>query len=91
MKLLFCERCGDVVKLRRDYRSCECGHVGGKYLSDGWHAEVSADAVVLGVANDTMRRALEAFKAGSDDSGHRTLSAWVMGADAPRVKWEAKP
>lgn len=87
MKLLFCTFCADVVKLTKvTPRYCECGRVWGHYLADGAHAIVSADAVVIGVDNHTLRRALDA--ATSTDAGHRTLAAWVMGHDAPRVRWE---
>ncbi len=88
MKLLFCEFCADVVKLQKSRRWCECGKTGGHYLSDGAHASVTAGAVVIGIDNRTMRSALQARE--SDDAGHRTLAAWLMGKDAPRVRWESQ-
>jgi hypothetical protein len=35
MKLIFCEKCHDLVKLKKKMdRTCECGEFGGKYVDD---------------------------------------------------------
>ena len=86
MKLLFCAECGDVVLLRRVRRFCECGRVSGLYRPDGAHADVSRDAQVIGLVNGDVRAAL-AF-AEHPDAGYRTIRAWLMGRDAPRVHWQ---
>jgi len=88
MKLLFCRRCGDVRKLQKSITYCECGHVYGSYRSDGAHALVSPDAEIIGIDNHTLQRASAARD--HADSGYRTLAAWLMGKDAPRVEWERK-
>lgn len=88
MKLLFCSYCGDVVKLQRETpRYCDCGKCWGHYERDGAHATVSEHAQVIGIDNHTLRRAIDAQGLSHPDSGYRTLAAWVMGKDAPRVKW----
>jgi hypothetical protein len=90
VKLLFCRICGDVVKLERRKRSCRCGDVHGKYQRDGAHAVVSDHAVVIGIGNGSLDSAVHALACGDPDAGHRTLLAWVMGYDAPRVTWEGR-
>ena len=80
MKLLFCPRCGDVRKLRLRRVRCECGHVSGRYLSDGAHAEVSADAHVIGIGNGSVAAALRGRT--------QRLDAWVFDRDsAERLRW----
>lgn len=85
MKLLICVECGDVRKLHRHRTYCECGKVWGEYLSDGAHAVVSPTAGVVGLSNTTLRQAIHAQD--HPDAGYRTLAAWLMGKDAPRVRW----
>jgi hypothetical protein len=90
VKLLFCRICGDVVKLERRKRSCRCRDVHGRYEQDGAHATVSQRAIVIGLGNGNLQEAVQAFERCDPDPGHRTLSAWVMGSDAPRVTWEGR-
>ncbi len=84
MKLLLCPKCYDIVKLQFSTRSCQCGASSGKYLPDGLLAVVSPDAMVIGIDNHMMKRAVMARR--SPDSGHRTLAAWLMAEDAPNVR-----
>lgn len=60
MKLIVCESCGDVVRLKRDVRECECGRSRGRYLADGANAVYSGPCRMLGLANrdlgDALRR-----------------------------------
>ena len=49
MKLLVCRNCGDVFRLKRTWRQCDCGKARGRYLADGAHAEVGADSSVIGI------------------------------------------
>lgn len=57
MKLLFCRSCVDVVKLQYHWRRCDCGQSGGRYLSDGAHAEIAGEhAECLGIDNWDVRR-----------------------------------
>lgn len=58
MKLLFCRRCGDVVKLQRTQRECGCGSSSGRYRSDGLRASYFGDAVPLGIDNNSLLAAL---------------------------------
>lgn len=76
MKLLFCKRCQDVVRMQSEFRSCQCGATRGRYLADGDHAEyVGDDAVPLGIANPSLARAiLEQPEQGTG----RTFTAFVV-------------
>lgn len=78
------------MKLERRKRKCRCGDVSGRYEVDGAHATVSQRAVVIGLGNGSLDSALLALTSGDPDAGHRTLLAWVMGYDAPRVTWEGR-
>lgn len=51
MKLIFCPTCEDVVRLQEFIRTCQCGRSGGRYLSDGVHAQYWGKAVPLGFEN----------------------------------------
>jgi hypothetical protein len=56
MKLLFCFKCNDIVKLPNPllWRRCACGAVQGRYLEDGRHAEYTGDGCLLGINNGTF-------------------------------------
>ena len=52
MKLLFCDRCHDVVRVSsREWRQCRCKLIGGQYNEDGVTATVAGPARVFGIAN----------------------------------------
>lgn len=57
MKLIFCEKCSDVVRLIEKERTCECGLSSGRYL-DGLNAVFSGPAIPLGFSNPTLALAL---------------------------------
>jgi hypothetical protein len=60
MKLLLCQKCGDVFKLGQVERHCLCGKTRGSYLADGLHATYHGNfAVPLGFANSSFRAAIE--------------------------------
>jgi len=60
MKLIYCKKCGDVVKLRDEENPsiCQCGASGGHYLKDGLHAEIWGESVPLGIDNGSLQGAL---------------------------------
>lgn len=57
MKLIYCPACHDVVALREESRTCECGLSGGKYVT-GLHAEIWGRAIPIGFENLTFIGAL---------------------------------
>lgn len=59
MKLIFCTRCRDVVRLWEGvWRSCDCGESHGVYLLGCLKAKIKGPAVPLGFANRSFARAL---------------------------------
>lgn len=59
MKLIYCPRCYDVVKLiSACQRSCECGDSYGYYEDDGLHAVYWGSAIPLGFDNRSLVKAI---------------------------------
>src|SRR6266480_1786511 len=54
MKLIYCQDCHDLFKLSLTMRTCECGHVYGRYVNNQ-DAEVSEDAVSIVIGNTADR------------------------------------
>lgn len=61
MKLLLCLRCGDVVQMREQQRSCLCGESSGRYLEDGSTVEQTAGSISLALHNGELRDALHVY------------------------------
>lgn len=61
MKLIYCPRCHDVVKLwqKDEARFCTCGASFGKYEEDGLNATIYGEAIPIGIDNFSFRRALD--------------------------------
>lgn len=52
MKLLYCTKCGDVVRLiHTKWRKCECGKSGGQYNVDLITATVAGECKIFGIPN----------------------------------------
>jgi predicted nucleic acid-binding Zn-ribbon protein len=59
MKLLYCEHCGDMFQPgSKDYRTCECGRVKGRYLNER-EVEISPEAISIAIGNEALREAIE--------------------------------
>lgn len=77
MKLIFCPYCQDIVKLLiEEIRFCRCGKVFGKYLEDGIRAEISEDAIAIGINNSSFVRAIKMRE--SFIPTLRDFDAWIM-------------
>jgi len=97
MKLLFCVACGDVLALRGEERTCECGRSAGTYV-DRLHAEISGPSLVLAFLNrDFLKVLAEQLSLGDLDekltsppyAGHtkgRGFTAIVVPESAPTVR-----
>jgi hypothetical protein len=70
-----------MVVLKRRVRKCKCGQSRGKYESDGWHAWVEGDPIVIGLNNNDLLRAI--YGVSEDNS----IEAWVFDKNAERVEW----
>ena len=67
MKLIGCPHCKDLVVLyTRHARSCYCGKVVGKYLSNHLTAVVNKEATVVGIDNNGYGVALQLSERHSD-------------------------
>jgi hypothetical protein len=76
VKLLFCTFCHDMVKLHNDHRTCDCGQSWGQYEEDDLHATVGGKALVIGIENTGLRRALFAHEDLPTDQ--YTLACWLF-------------
>ncbi len=81
MKLLFCPHCQDVLKLRFEQRTCECGQSWGHY-EDQEHARLGGAAIPLGIGNRSLVDALESRPA--DGQGTPFL-AFVIPVQCPSI------
>lgn len=61
MKLIFCPKCQDVVKLRAtpEISECQCGESWGYYHEDGYNATINDVAIPIGFANSTLAAAIK--------------------------------
>ena len=57
MKLLFCPRCQDVIKLRHTKTVCECGSSWGQYV-DKLNAKIGGMTISLGFNNFSFHMAI---------------------------------
>lgn len=88
MKLLFCPRCHDIIKLRYTQRHCMCGLCSGYYESDG-HSAVIINGVGIGISNPSFMQALHNRPESETDYAHRNtinnFEAWVSPIKQPRI------
>lgn len=52
MKLIYCNKCRDVVRLIVEkWRTCKCKSIGGQYNSEGLTATISGEGKIIGIPN----------------------------------------
>lgn len=85
MKLLLCDQCSDVIKLSRELRQCDCGHVKGRYLND-LQAEVNGNGYSIAFFNGSLSSAVRRLNATPDADW---LSAALLVDDWPDTKFKA--
>lgn len=88
MKLIHCNKCGDVVTLRVHERWCECGSSGGRYLADRLHAEIWGECTPLGFHNALFGNALNAQP---EEGMGRSFEAFIIPKVCPTVTITAPP
>jgi hypothetical protein len=77
MKLIYCEKCKDLVKLtRHEIRKCRCGHVRGKYRADGGRAVVSPSAISVVIGNPQLRDAIRRLRTISKETPKADKAAY---------------
>ena len=83
MKLIHCPHCYDLVALHREKRFCECRKCWGYYVNTV-DAEISKDAIPIGIANSSMIRAID----NRPDSGWgETFEAFVIPRECASIKY----
>lgn len=84
MKLIFCPKCSDVVKLSaKGLRRCECGKASGQYDKDGLNATISGTAIPIGFSNPSLSKALQ----NRPENGlGQTFEAFVIPKTCPTIK-----
>lgn len=91
MKLLLCENCWDVFKLKLgEMRTCECGRVKGQYVNN-IEAEVSENAVSLAIGNGSLQDSIQMMRRARDQKLDREQYievgkiryAWVRPNEGP--------
>ena len=85
MKLIYCEKCSDVVSLRvGKKRTCECGQSWGQY-TDSLNATIGGHAVPLGFENRSFAAAL---KKRPEYGQGKEFSAFTIPMHCPTVQKE---
>lgn len=88
MKLLFCAKCSDIIKLStKGIRYCECGFVSGFY-EDEYKAVVNGGGFSLAIDNNTFIRALNNFRRTEEAKKHIssntcTFKIWIRPHEGP--------
>mgnify|MGYP001558442003 CR=1 FL=1 len=77
MKLFYCPRCADLVRVQKYSRHCECGESWGVYYSSA-DAVFGGKAVPLGISNDSLEKAVAEIPDGFNGEVN-SFSAWVEG------------
>lgn len=85
MKLMYCDKCHDIVKLTKESRKCDCGQCEGFYIDD-INVKI-INGIPLGIANSTFVEALK-NKHKFSDIGY-TFVAFVIPPNASTV-WLVK-
>ena len=57
MKLIYCKRCGDIIRLWQAPRKCMCGESKGQYINI-IDAEISGPCLALGFSNEDFTSAV---------------------------------
>lgn len=83
MKLIFCPKCQDVVKLDLGGRLCKCKASGGYYKRDELNAVYTGAAIPLGFANSTL---VEAIENQPDEGMGEGFVAFVIPKSCPTFK-----
>jgi len=83
MKLIFCPKCTDVVRLFKELRFCKCKESSGRYLVDSVDAEIYGKAVPLGFINNSLA---EALRNRPDDGMGKLFTAFVIPHECRTVK-----
>ena len=82
MKLLMCEKCCDIFSLSLKLKTCSCGVTSGKYI-DKLNAEYKGKALLIGINNDSLKKAfwmqmIDDKDEGSENCSGSTFEAFII-------------
>lgn len=90
MKLLYCQKCKDVVLLHARERKCYCGKSSGRYL-DSINAEYTGPCLMLGIDNNSLLDALRLHTKHPEGELGIRFEAFIIPENAATIqKKEAK-
>jgi len=75
MKLLMCDRCGDVFNLKMELKSCGCGRTKGRYVNNE-EAVVNGEGISLALGNGSLQEAMYAVWSVKEDFRKSAKSVW---------------
>lgn len=84
MKLIFCPKCTDVVRLLDFKRRCFCGSSWGQY-TDYVNAIIGGEAIPIGFSNPHFTQAL---KDRPEEGNGSEFKAFVIPVRCPTIKWK---
>jgi hypothetical protein len=58
MKLMMCRTCASIISIGYDRRECACEACSARYDPDGLHVTYRGPAVLIGIANKSLVRAI---------------------------------
>ena len=82
MKLIFCPKCQDVIKLISKMRFCDCKQSSGIVEKDGLNAKIFGESVPLGFQNTSF---LTALNSRGDSRWGNTFTAFVIPYNCPTI------
>jgi len=88
MKLLYCKRCHDIIKLSQRLKTCDCGNVKGMYSTERQAQFVGEFAVPLGIQNSSFERAVNQQPKTNNEDGESeaTFEAFVIPEICPTLE-----
>lgn len=91
MKLVYCTKCHDIIRLRRVTKICDCGKVAGKYIDDINAVYCGESAVPMGIDNHDLKFVLNFYNAPASgrEYGPR-ITAFLIRKDCETMK-KVKP
>jgi len=86
VKLAFCRECWDVFKLDISERSCKCGKVRGRYVTEV-QAEVTPNAISIAIGNGSLMNAIHGSQRREQESGNQADRANYQRAGKIEYAW----
>lgn len=87
MKILYCLKCNDMIRLSCNPKACSCGESVGLYLKDGLHAVYFGEkAIPLGINNHQFTQAVRFWQNSPYDVPGPEFDMFIISKDSDRIK-----